>query len=156
MKVLLNNREDFDRWYKCNDSYEFISYEEDEPKNYPCIVSFRFADSDDLYYEFVYLQDFSELDEDNEEFSDYEPEFVEINKEDISVGDYIGIECERFECDSCHLRIVDIQQRYDAITGEPYKIVTDEEDEIWSTKSGNCLSNPKTFYEIYGYFRELK
>lgn len=161
MKVLLNNREDFDRWYKCNDSYEFISYEEDEPKNYPCIVSFRVVDSydsiyDNLYYEFVYLQDFSELDEDNEEFSDYEPEFIAINKEDISIGDYIGIECERFECDSCHLRIVDIQQRYDAITGEPYKIVTDEEDEIWSTQSGNCLSNPKTFYEIYGYFRELK
>ena len=160
MKVLLNNREDFDRWYKCNDSYEFISYEEDEPKNYPCIVSFRIVDLydsiyDNLYYEFVYLQDFSELDEDNEDLYD-DPEYVAINKEDISIGDYIGIECERFACDSCHLRIVDIQQRYDAITGEPYKIVTDEEDEIWSTQSGSCLSNPKTFYEIYGYFRELK
>ena len=160
MKVLLNNREDFDRWYKCNDSYEFISYEEDEPKNYPCIISFRIVDSydsiyDNLYYEFVYLQDFSELDEDNEDLYD-DPEYVAINKEDISIGDYIGIECERFACDSCHLRIVDIQQRYDAITGEPYKIVTDEEDEIWSTQSGSCLSNPKTFYEIYGYFRELK
>lgn len=160
MKVLLNNREDFDRWYKCNDSCEFISYEEDEPKNYPCIVSFRVVDSydsiyDNLYYEFVYLQDFSELDEDIEDLYD-DPEYVAINKEDISIGDYIGIECERFECDSCHLRIVDIQQRYDAITGEPYKIIIDEEDEIWSTKSGNCLSNPKTFYEIYGYFRELK
>jgi hypothetical protein len=160
MKVLLNNREDFDRWYKCNDSCEFISYEEDEPKNYPCIVSFRVVDSydsiyDDLYYEFIYLQDFSELDEDIEDLYD-DPEYVAINKEDISVGDYIGIECERFACDSCHLRIVDIQQRYDAITGEPYKIVTDEEDEIWSTQSGNCLSNPTTFYEIYGYFRELK
>ena len=161
MKVLINNREDFNNWCECNCSFNRISYEEQLPKYYPCIVSFRIVDSsdsiyDDLYYEFVYLQDFSELDEDNEEFSDYEPEFVEINKEDISVGDYIGIECERFACDSCHLRIVDIQQRYDAITGEPYKIVTDEEDEIWSTQSGNCLSNPKTFYEIYGYFRELK
>lgn len=160
MKVLLNNREDFDRWYKCNDSCEFISYEEDEPKNYPCIVSFRVVDSydsiyDDLYYEFIYLQDFSELDEDIEDLYD-DPEYVAINKEDISIGDYIGIECERFACDSCHLQIKDIQQRYDGITGEPYKIVTDEEDEIWSTKSGNCLSNPKTFYEIYGYFRELK
>ena len=100
MKVLLNNREDFDRWYKCNDSCECISYEEDKPKYYPCIVSFRVVNSydsiyDNLYYEFVYLQDFSELDEYNEEFSDYEPEFIEINKEDISVGDYIGIECER-------------------------------------------------------------
>lgn len=42
------------------------------------------------------------------------------------------------------------------MTGEPYKIVIDEENEIWSTQSGMCLSNPKTFYEIYGYFRELK
>ena len=161
MKVLINNREDFNNWCECNCSFNRISYEEQLPKYYPCIVSFRIVDSsdsiyDDLYYEFVYLQDFSELDEDNEEFSDYEPEFVEINKEDISVGDYIGIECERFACDSCHLRIVDIQQRYNEITGEPYKIVIDEEDEIWSTQSGNCLSNPKTFYEIYGYFRELK
>lgn len=161
MKVLINNREDFDNWCECNDSYYRISYEEDVPKYYPCIVSFRIVDSDDsiyddLYYEFVYLQDFSELDEDNEEFSDYEPEFIAIDKEDISVGDYIGIECERFEDGSCHLRIADIQQRYDGITGEPYKIVIDEEDEIWSTQSGQCLSNPNTFYEIYGYFRELK
>ena len=156
MKVLINNREDFNNWCECNGSFNHISYEEYVPKYYPCIVSFRFADSDDLYYEFVYLQDFSELDEDNEEFSDYEPEFIAINKEDISVGDYIGIECERFEEDSCHLQIVDIQQRYNEITGEPYKIVIDEENEIWSTQSGRCLSNPKTFYEIYGYFRELK
>lgn len=157
MKVLISNKEDFNNWCECNDSFNRISYEEDVPKNYPCIVLFRFADSDDLYYEFVYLQDFSELDEDNEEFSDDDPEYVAINKEDISIGDYIGIECERFGgCYSSHLRIVDIQQRYDGITGEPYKIVIDEEDEIWSTQSGMCLSNPKTFFEIYGYFRELK
>lgn len=156
MKVLINNREDFNNWCECNGSFNRISYEEDKPKYYPCIVSFRFADSDDLYNEFVYLQDFSELDEDNEEFSNDEPEYVAINKEDISIGDYIGIECERFEGDSSHLRIVDIQQRYDGITGEPYKIVIDEENEIWSTQSGQCLSNPQTFYEIYGYFRELK
>ena len=160
MKVLINSREDFDNWCKCNDSCNLFSYEENVPKYYPCIVSFRVVDSydsiyDNLYYEFVYLQDFSELDEDIEDLSD-DPKYVAINKEDISIEDYIGIECERFACDSCHLRIVDIQQRYDAITGEPYKIVTDEEDEIWSTQSGSCLSNPKTFYEIYGYFRELK
>ena len=157
MKVLINNREDFDNWWECNDSYKHISYEEDVPKYYPCIVSFRIVglnDSiyDNLYYEFVYLQDFSEL---YEEFPDDEPEYVEIDKEDISIGDYIGIECERFG-DPYHLRIADIQQRYDEITSRPYKIVIDEEGEIWSTRSGNCLSNPKTFYEIYGYFRELK
>lgn len=161
MKVLINNREDFDNWCKTNDSYNLISYTEDEPKYYPCIMTFRIIDAgysiyDDLYYEFVYLQDFSKLSEDDEEFSDYEPEYVAINKEEISIGDYVGIECERFGSDSCHLRIVDIQQRYDAITGEPYKIVTDEEDEIWSTQSGQCISNPVTFYEIYGYFRKLE
>ena len=160
MKTLLNNKEDFYRWCKCNYTFNPISYEEDVPEYYPCIVTYRIVDSgdlygDDLYYEFVYLQDF-ELDKDDEEFSYYEPEYVAINKEDISIGDYIGIECERFGSDSCHLRIVDIQQRYDAITGEPYKIVTDEEDEIWSTQSGQCISNPVTFYEIYGYFRKLE
>lgn len=160
MKVLLNNREDFDNWSKNNDAYNLISYEEELPKYYPCIITFRVVDSsdskyDDLYYEFVYLQDFSELDEDNEDLYD-DPEYIAINKEDISIGDYIGIECERMEDSSCHLRIVDIQQRYNEITGEPYKIVIDEEDEIWSIQSGRCLSNPKTFYEIYGYFRELE
>ena len=65
MKVLLNNKEDFDNWREC-DSYNYISYSEDEPKNYPCIVTFRVIDAgysiyDDLYYEFVYLEDF-ELD----------------------------------------------------------------------------------------------
>ena len=131
------------------EKYNYAYYTLDNP-----LISDK--EYDDLYYEFVYLQDFSELSEDDEEFSDYEPEYVAINKEDISIGDYIGLECERFGSDSCHLRIVDIQQRYNEITGEPYKIVIDEENEIWSTQSGMCLSNPKTFYEIYGYFRELK
>ena len=83
------------------------------------------------------------------------PPYSVMNKIPKELGDYIGIECERF-AEPCHLRIVDIQQRYNEITGEPYKIVIDEEDEIWSTQSGMCLSNSKTFYEIYGYFRELK
>lgn len=68
MKRLLNNKEDFDNWCEDNDLCNYNSYEEDEPKYYPCIVSFRFADSggfiyDELYYEFVYLEDF-ELDND--------------------------------------------------------------------------------------------
>ena len=62
MKTLLNNKEDFDFWRVYN-LYNYISYEEDEPKNYPCIVTFRIVDNDnsiyeDLYYEFVYLEDF--------------------------------------------------------------------------------------------------
>lgn len=66
MKTLLNNKEDFDFWRKNNDSYNCISYEEDEPKYYPCVVTFRILSTgysiyDDLYYEFIYLQDF-ELD----------------------------------------------------------------------------------------------
>lgn len=80
MKILVNNREDFNNWCKCNDAYMHFSYEEELPKYYPCIVTFRIVDSsdsicDDLYYEFVYLQDFTELDENNEEFFDDEPEY---------------------------------------------------------------------------------
>lgn len=68
MKVLINNRKDFDNWREYNNSCDFISYAEDEPKYYPCIVTSRYVDTgdfiyDDLYYEFVYLQDF-ELDKD--------------------------------------------------------------------------------------------
>ena len=92
MKELLNNKEDFDNWCEYNDFCNYIPCEEDVPKYYPCIVTYRYVDSadnlyyDDLYYEFVYLQDFSELSEDDEEFSDYEPEYAAINKEDISIG----------------------------------------------------------------------
>lgn len=68
MKDLINNREDFDNWREYNGSCDLISYAEDEPKYYPCIITSRVIDSgysirDDLYYEFVYLQDF-ELDKD--------------------------------------------------------------------------------------------
>lgn len=68
MKVLINNKEDFDNWRVDNESFDCISYAEDEPKNYPCIITFRVIDAgysihDDLYYEFVYLEDF-ELDKD--------------------------------------------------------------------------------------------
>ena len=63
MKVLLNNKEDFDNWREYNNSCDIISCAEDEPKYYPCIVTYRIIDArysiyDDLYYEFVYLQDF--------------------------------------------------------------------------------------------------
>lgn len=89
------------------------------------------------------------------DFDDEERNFQKIDICDLQTGDYICIECERFGCDSAYLKIVDIQQLFDAITGEPIIIVTDEEDETWSTKTGQCLSNPNTFYELIGYYREI-
>ena len=89
------------------------------------------------------------------DIDDEERNFQEIDIYDLQIGDYICIECERFESDSIYLKIVDIQQRFDAITGEPMIIVTDEEDEIWSTKTGRCLSNPSTFYELIGCYRKI-
>ena len=52
MKFLLNNKEDFDNWRENNTSYDCISYAEDEPKYYPCVVTYRYVDSaDNLYYD---------------------------------------------------------------------------------------------------------
>lgn len=93
--------------------------------------------------------------DDDIDFDDEKHNFQEIDTCDLQIGDYICIECERFGSDSAYLKIVDIQQRFDAITGEPIIIVTDEEDEIWSTKTGQCLSNPNTFYELIGCYREI-
>lgn len=84
----------------------------------------------------------------------FESLLIPINYENVSVGDYICIECERFEDDAIYLKIVDVQQRFDTITGEPILIVTDEENKIWSTKTGRCLSDPNSFYEIIGIFRK--
>ena len=66
MKTLLNSKEDFDNWVYTNDNYELIEYEETKPKNYPCIVVYRFEENyygktDWCYYEFVYLTDFENL-----------------------------------------------------------------------------------------------
>jgi hypothetical protein len=66
MKTLLNSKEDFDNWVNNNDNYNLIDYEETKPKNYPCIVVYRFEDNyysntNWCYYEFVYLTDFENL-----------------------------------------------------------------------------------------------
>ena len=103
----------------------------------------------------VELNVVNDVDDDTDFFNDEERNFQKIDICDLQIGDYICIECERFGCDSVYLKIVDIQQRFDAITGEPIIIVTDEEDEIWSTKTGRCLSNPNTFYELIGCYREI-
>ena len=154
MKILINNREDFDNWCKCNDSYKHISYEEAVPKYYPCIVSFRIVESnysiyDNLYYEFIYLQDFSELDEDNEEFSDYEPEYVEINKEDISIGDYsmdvggevpnivVNVEGEACEGDVIHATYQITRE------DEIYNIVDAERTMLSATSNSVVVSKEK-------------
>lgn len=69
-KKLLKTREDFIEWknYCKNVAYDYVYFmaeEEDEPKEYPCVMvyhdeqccegSYRY----DLYYHFVYLSDFN-------------------------------------------------------------------------------------------------
>lgn len=70
-KKLLKSREDFIEWknYCKNVAYDYVYFmaeEEDEPKEYPCVMishdeqcyegSYRY----DLYYHFVYPSDFVE------------------------------------------------------------------------------------------------
>lgn len=63
MKTLINNKEEFLNWLQYNYKYEPIPYDENEPKNYPCIVVEKvennfYNDNDWLHYCFVYLEDF--------------------------------------------------------------------------------------------------
>ena len=65
MKRLLNNKEEFTDWISgYNNMFYVNSYEEDEPLNYPCVVIYNERENfnsykDDLNYEFVYLEDFT-------------------------------------------------------------------------------------------------
>lgn len=62
IKELLNSKIDFERWGDNNLSDFAISSNEDEPKHYPCIIVYKYVESeyikDYVYYEFVYLDDF--------------------------------------------------------------------------------------------------
>ena len=63
IKELLTSENDFKYWI---DGYSFdipISSNEEEPKQYPCVVVYKFEESsyinkDFVYYDFVYLNDF--------------------------------------------------------------------------------------------------
>lgn len=63
-KILLNNKEDFEKWKGSNSHHILIENDEEYPSNYPCIVVDKYTedfyndDGDYLYYTFVYLEDF--------------------------------------------------------------------------------------------------
>lgn len=66
MKRLFDNKEEFTDWISGYNRNRFYvnSYEEEEPLNYPCVVIYTESENfnsyrDDLDYEFVYLEDFT-------------------------------------------------------------------------------------------------
>lgn len=65
MKRLFDNKEEFTDWISgYTNSFYVNSYEEEEPLNYPCVVIYNERENfnsykDDLNYEFVYLEDFT-------------------------------------------------------------------------------------------------
>lgn len=89
------------------------------------------------------------------DFDDEERNFQKIDIGDLQIGDYILVECEGSFGGSSYLRIEDMQTRYDEYNGKPYIVIFDEEGEAWSSKTGECLSNPNTFYGLTGYYRKI-
>lgn len=67
IKELLNSKIDFEYWSADYSSDFTISSNEDEPKHYPCIVVYKYVESeyikDYVYYEFVYLNDFEKIED---------------------------------------------------------------------------------------------
>lgn len=71
IKELLNSEIDFKYW-SAGYSFDFaFSSNEDEPKHYPCIVVYKYVESeyikDYVYYEFVYLDDFEKTENTSKE-----------------------------------------------------------------------------------------
>lgn len=70
-KELLNSKIDFESWGDNNLSDFAISSNEDEPKHYPCIIVYKYVESeyikDYVYYEFVYLNDFKKTEDTSKE-----------------------------------------------------------------------------------------
>lgn len=65
IKEVLNSKIDFENWSDNHLSDIVISSNEDEPKHYPCIIVYKYIESecikDYVYYEFVYLDDFKNI-----------------------------------------------------------------------------------------------
>lgn len=67
IKEVLNDKIDFENWRNNHLLDLAISSNEDEPKQYPCIIVYKYIDSeyinviDYVYYEFVYLDDFKNI-----------------------------------------------------------------------------------------------
>lgn len=65
IKEVLNSKIDFEKWGDNHLSDIAISSNEDEPKHYPCIIVYKYMESeyikDYVHYEFVYLDDFKNI-----------------------------------------------------------------------------------------------
>ena len=95
------------------------------------------------------------VDNDIDFFNDEERDFQKIDIYHLRIGDYILVECEGSFGGSSYLKIEDMQTRYNEYNGKPYIVIFDEEGETWSSKTGECLSNPNTFYVLTGYYRKI-
>lgn len=78
------------------------------------------------------------------------------NVDDVKVGDYLYIDGESSFCYGSYQKITKIEIRYDEFTGKPYKVFTDDDNNLWSAKSGLCISEGLKAYSIYGYGRKSK
>lgn len=71
LKELLSSEIDFEYWSSGYSSDFLISSNEDKPKYYPCIVVYKYVESeyikDYVYYEFVYLDDFEKTEDTTKE-----------------------------------------------------------------------------------------
>ena len=90
------------------------------------------------------------------DFDDEERNFQKIDIYHLQIGDYILVECEGSFGGSSYLKIEDMQTRYDEYNGKPYIAIFDEEGEIWSSKTGECLSNPDTFMPWLGIIEKFR
>lgn len=117
----------------------------------------------DLFSEITYknspkrveLNIVNHADDDIDFFDNEEMNFQKIYIYHLRIGDYILVECEGSFGGSSYLKIEDMQTRYDEYNGKPYIVIFDEEGETWSSKTGECLSNPNTFYVLTGYYRKI-
>jgi hypothetical protein len=78
------------------------------------------------------------------------------NVDDVKVGDYLYIDGESSFCYGSYQKITKIETRYDEFTGKPYKVFRDDDDNLWSAKTGLCISGGLRAYSIYGYGRKSK
>lgn len=86
---------------------------------------------------------------------DYD-DLEEIDANEVQNGDYVMVECEHLYDSTSYLKVVSVGVMYDPQTGAPIKTVTTEDEEVWSTLDGSCISNPNSFYEAVGYYKRLK
>ena len=96
----------------------------------------------------------SPVEEDEEDV--YYDKLEKIEANEVQKGDYVGVECERLYANTSYLKVIDIGVMYDPQAGTPIKTVTTEDEDVWSTFDGSCISNPNSFYEVVGYYKLLK